>query len=59
MESVFPTNISRLSAIIESKIGEPLDIHDYLHRYFLDSFVNIAFSVIKSNLDRFTVSKLK
>ena len=44
-ETVFSESISTFTEFLASKQGQIVDLHDYLHRYFLDSFAKIAFGV--------------
>jgi cytochrome P450 len=43
-ENVFSKNISSFTGLLETKQGQIVDLHDYFHRYFMDSFAKIAFS---------------
>ena len=45
IETVFPQKMTILTGIITSSVGGSIDLHDYLHRYFLDSFAQISFGV--------------
>jgi cytochrome P450 len=45
-ETVFPQTMNKFLARIESISSEPMDMHNMLHQYFLDSFAKVAFGVI-------------
>lgn len=42
-ETVFDRNVKIFKSILEVNRDKCLNMHDYLHRYFLDSFAEIAF----------------
>ena len=46
-ETVIFNGISTFTELLEKKQGQILDMHDYFHQFFLDSFAKIAFGVAK------------
>ena len=48
-ETVFSESISSFTELLVEKQHEVIDLHDYFHRFFLDSFAKIAFGVSFAN----------
>lgn len=49
-DEVYSKNISGFTNLLAATQKQIVDLHDYLHRYFMDSFVMIAFGVELNSL---------
>ncbi|KAJ3322243.1 Protein kinase alk2 [Boothiomyces sp. JEL0866] len=52
IETVFASNIQTFLKVIKDKNDQPIDLHDMFHRFFMDSFGEIAFGIEIHSLTR-------
>lgn len=52
-ETEFSSNISSFTGLLAAKQGQIVDLQDFLHRYFMDSFAKIAFGIELGSLVSF------